>query len=103
LREYRYHSLASFIFATFGFYILYQYDFMTEEQFMWPMAVCTPLFALTVLGFINFHGKEDEQLYSEEKIEAVKQSASTPLNIFQSPIIWLAIISLCVVLFAFGF
>lgn len=100
MREYRYYFLGSLICTTVGFYLLYEYDVMTAHQFLWPTAVWTPLFALTVLGFINFRGNEEDQTYNEEQVEAVKQSASTPVSIFQSPILWLGLISLVIIVVA---
>ena len=101
MREYRYYYLGGLIFSTVGFYLLYEFDVLTENDFLWPTAVWSPLFALTILSFINFAGPEDDNTYNEVRVAAVKKSASTPVKILQSPVLWLGIISVGVILSAF--
>jgi hypothetical protein len=101
MREYRYLFLASLLLSTLGFYLLYQYNVLDQEDFLWPTVVVSPLLSLTVLSFINFKGLAEDPTYSKERHDAVKQSASTPLSILQSPILWLGVISLIVIVLAF--
>ena len=101
MREYRYYFLASLVFTTIGFYILYDAEILNENDFLWPTVVWSPLFGLTTIAFINFAGPENDQSYSQERVDAVKKSASTPLKILQSPIVWLGLISAVVITFAF--
>lgn len=101
MREYRYLFLASFLFTTIGFYLLYEYKVLDEEDFLWPTVVVSPLLSLTVLSFINFFGTEEDPAYSKERVDAVKKSASTPMSVLQSPILWLGLISVIVIVVAF--
>lgn len=101
MREYRYLFLASLVFTTIGFYLLYDYNILQEKDFLWPTVVWSPLFGLTVLGFINFEGSDEDTRYSQVQVEAVKKRASTPMSLLQSPILWLGIISILVILLAF--
>ena len=102
MRKYRYYFLIGFVLSTIGFYLLYDFNILSEKHFLWPTAICTPLFTLTILTIFDFGAYKKENPYNEERSKAVQKSAATPLKILQSPIVWLAIISLLVIFWVFS-
>ncbi len=102
MRKYRYLFLASLVMTTLGFYLLYEFNVLQEEDFLWPTVVWSPLVTLTALSFINFRGNEVDSVYTKKQLDAVKRQASTPMSLLQSPIIWLGVISLVVIFLAFA-